>query len=129
MRAGGFDPVECYKKNYVGEGDVYTWRDGRQWQAHSVNYVKAIEAAAEKFGWKDKWKGWGVPTWESEDGRFVRGVGCGIIGNADIGEDNTEAYVRVVPTSSVTRPTSCCRPTSPSPAWPAQQHRQDGSPR
>ena len=97
MRAGGFDPVECYKKNYVGEGDVYTWRDGRQWQAHSVNYVKAIEAAAEKFGWKDKWKGWGVPTWESEDGRFVRGVGCGIIGNADIGEDNIEAYVRVVP--------------------------------
>lgn len=97
MREGGFDPVECYKKNYVGEGDVYTWRDGRQWQAHSVNYVKAIEAAAEKFGWNDKWKGWGVPTWESEDGRFVRGVGCGIIGNADIGEDNTEAYVRVVP--------------------------------
>ena len=97
MRAGGFDPVECYKKNYVGEGDVYTWRDGRQWQAHSVNYVKAIEASAEKFGWKDKWKGWGVPTWESEDGRFVRGVGCGIIGNADIGEDNIEAYVRVVP--------------------------------
>lgn len=97
MREGGFDPVECYKKNYVGEGDVYTWRDGRQWQAHSVSYVKAIEAAAEKFGWKDKWKGWGVPTWTSDDGRYVRGVGCGIIGNADIGEDNTEAYVRVVP--------------------------------
>lgn len=97
MREGGFDPVECYKKNYVGEGDVYTWRDGRQWQAHSVSYVKAIEAAAEEFGWKDKWKGWGVPTWTSDDGRYVRGVGCGIIGNADIGEDNTEAYVRVVP--------------------------------
>lgn len=28
---------------------------------------------------------------------IVRGVGCGIIGNADIGEDNTEAYIRVVP--------------------------------
>ena len=97
MRAGSFDPVEVYKKNYVGEGDVYTWRDGRQWQAHSVNYVKAIEASSEKFGWKDKWKGWGKPTWTSGDGRFVRGVGCGIIGNADIGEDNTEAYVRIVP--------------------------------
>ena len=97
MRAGNFDPVECYKKNYVGEGDVYTWRDGRQWQAHSISYVKAIEAAAEKFGWKRRWKGWGVPSWTSEDGKKVRGVGCGIIGNADIGEDNTEAYVRVVP--------------------------------
>lgn len=97
MREGNFDPVEVYKKNYVCEGDEYTWRDGRHWRAHSVNYVKAIETAAEKFDWKNKWKGWGVPTWVSEDGKRVRGVGCGIIGNADIGEDNTEAYVRVVP--------------------------------
>jgi CO/xanthine dehydrogenase Mo-binding subunit len=97
MRAGNFDPVEVYKKNFVGDGDVYTWRDGREWKAHSVNYVKAIDTCAEKFNWKDKWKGWGTPTWTSEDGKIVRGVGCGIIGNADIGEDNTEAYVRVVP--------------------------------
>lgn len=97
MREGSFDPVEVYKKNYVSEGDYYTWRDGRRWQAHSVNYVKAIEEAAEKFHWTDKWRGWGVPTWSSEDGKRVRGVGVGIIGNADIGEDNTEAYVRVVP--------------------------------
>ena len=97
MRAGGFDPVECYKKNYVCDGDKITWRDGRVWQMHSVNYVKAIEAAADKFGWKDKWKGWGVPTWTSVDGKTVRGVGVGIIGNCDVGEDNTEAYVRVVP--------------------------------
>jgi CO/xanthine dehydrogenase Mo-binding subunit len=97
MREGNFDPVECFKKNYVCDGDYFTWRDGREWRAHSINYVPAIEAAAEKFGWKEKWKGWGVPTWTSEDGKRVRGVGCGVIGNADIGEDNTEAYVRVVP--------------------------------
>lgn len=97
MREGNFDPVEVFKKNYVGEGDIYTWRDGRQWQAHSISYVKAIEEAAEQFHWKEKWKGWGVPTWTSPDGKKVRGVGVGIIGNADIGEDNTEAYVRVVP--------------------------------
>lgn len=97
MREGNFDPVEVYKKNYVCEGDMITWRDGRQWKIHSVNYVNAIDAAAKKFGWKDKWKGWGVPTWESEDGKLVRGVGCGIIGNCDVGEDNTEAYVRIVP--------------------------------
>ena len=62
MRAGNFDPLECYKKNYVSDGDIYTWRDGRTWQAHSISYVKAMDAAAEKFGWKDKWKGWGNPT-------------------------------------------------------------------
>lgn len=95
MREGNFDPVEIYKKNYVSHGDEYTWRDGRTWKAHSVDYVKAIEQTAEKFDWKNKWKGWGIPT--SVNGNKVRGVGCGIIGNADIGEDNTEAYVRVVP--------------------------------
>ena len=79
MREGNLDPVEVFKKNYVGEGDIYTWRDGRQWQAHSVTYVKAIEEAAEQFQWKDKWKGWGVPTWTSPDGKKVHGVGVGII--------------------------------------------------
>lgn len=97
MREGSFDPVECYKKNYISDGDVYTWRDGRQWKAHSINYVKAMDIIAEKFDWKNRWKGWGVPTWTSEDGNIVRGVGCGIIGNADVGEDNNEVYVRVVP--------------------------------
>lgn len=95
MRKGNFDPVECFKKNYVSAGDEYTWRDGRRWKAHSVNYVKAIEETAERFGWKDKWKGWGIPT--SVNGSKACGVGCGIIGNADVGEDNCEAYVRVVP--------------------------------
>lgn len=97
MREGNFDPVEIFKKNYVSDGDIYTWRDGREWQAHSINYVDAIEKSAKKFHWKDKWKGWGVPTWTSEDGKIACGVGCGIIGNADVGEDNTEAYVRIVP--------------------------------
>lgn len=95
MREGNFDPVEVFKKNYVCDGDQYVWRDGRTWNAHSINYVKAMEATAEKFDWKNKWKGWGVPT--AVNGNKVRGVGVGIIGNADVGEDNTEAYVRAVP--------------------------------
>ncbi|MDR1580447.1 MAG: xanthine dehydrogenase family protein molybdopterin-binding subunit [Synergistaceae bacterium] len=97
MREGNFDPIECFKKNYVSAGDEYTWRDGRRWRATGVNYVNAIEASAAKFGWREKWKGWGIPTSVSEDGRYARGVGCGIIGNADVGEDQTECYVRIVP--------------------------------
>lgn len=97
MKEGNFDPVEVYKKNYVGHGDNYTWRDGRNWQAHSVRYEEAIEKLAQRFKWKEKWKGWGVPTWTSEDGKIVRGVGCGIIGNADVGEDYTETFVRIKP--------------------------------
>jgi CO/xanthine dehydrogenase Mo-binding subunit len=62
-----------------------------------VDYAPIIERAAEKFGWKETWKGWHTPTWTSEDGRYVRGVGCAVIGNADVGEDTSEAYVRIVP--------------------------------
>ncbi len=53
MREGNLDPVECYKKNYVSDGDVYTWRDGRQWKAYSIDYTKAIQSTADKFGWKE----------------------------------------------------------------------------
>jgi CO/xanthine dehydrogenase Mo-binding subunit len=97
MQEGDFDPVDIYKKNYVSDGDFYIWRDGLPWRAHTVNYVPIIERAAERFGWKETWKGWHKPTWTSEDGRYVRGVGCAIIGNADVGEDTSEAYVRIVP--------------------------------
>jgi len=97
MEAGNFDPVEVYKKNFVSDGDEYIWRDGRKWKAHDINYVPVIEAASKKFKWSDKWKGWGQPTWTSDDGNIVRGVGCACIGNADVGEDNTEAYVRIAP--------------------------------
>lgn len=97
MEAGGFDPIEVYKKNYISEGDRYNWRDGVLWQAHDVQYADFIQHSADKFNWKDKWKGWGKPTWVSDDGKKARGVGVGIIGNADVGEDYNEAYVRVMP--------------------------------
>lgn len=97
MKAGNFDPVDGFSKNYVSDGDTYIWRDGLPWRAHTVEYEGMIRRTAEKFGWKDKWKGWGVPTWTSEDGRYVRGVGMSAIGNADVGEDSCEAYVRVTP--------------------------------
>ncbi|MDL2217963.1 xanthine dehydrogenase family protein molybdopterin-binding subunit, partial [Christensenellaceae bacterium OttesenSCG-928-M15] len=97
MEAGNFDPVEVYKKNYIQDGDRFVWRDGINWKAHSMDYTAAIQAAADKFGWKDAWKGWGKPTWVSEDGKKRRGVGVGIIGNADAGEDNNEAIVRISP--------------------------------
>lgn len=97
MEAGGFDPVEVYKKNYISDGDRYQWRDGIYWKAHTVDYKQIIQACADKFGWKDKWKGWGKPSWVSPDGKRVRGIGCGVFGNADASEDNNEAYVKIDP--------------------------------
>ena len=94
MRKANVDPIETFKKNYVAPGDRFIWRDGRWWQSRSSNkYPETIQAAADYFGWKDKWNGWLVPT--RVEGRKSYGVGAGIIGNADIAEDNTEAYVRI----------------------------------
>ena len=95
MEKADLDPVEFFKKNFLKAGDGYYWRDGNWWVYRGVDYSKAMEKGAEVFGWKDKWKGWGKPT--VVDGVKRRGVGVGLHGNADIGEDESEAYVRLNP--------------------------------
>lgn len=90
MRAANIDPVEFYKNNFVGLGDGYYWRDSK-WYNCLVDYKEAIQKSAENFGWKDRWKGWLVPT--AVNGNKRIGVGCSIHGNADVGEDLSEAQV------------------------------------
>ena len=98
MKAGNFNPLEVFKKNYIEPGDNFTWRDGRNWLSRSSYFFpEAMQNAADLFGWDKKWVGWNKPYWVSEDGRKARGVGMGVIGNADISEDNTEAVVRIIP--------------------------------
>jgi CO/xanthine dehydrogenase Mo-binding subunit len=105
MREANVDPVESFKKNYIHGGQKYIWRDGRYWTCDpSINYDKAIDEAARKFRWKDRWKGWGVPTYVSPDGRIKRGIGLSICGNADVGESWTEGFVHVLP--RITEPKS-----------------------
>lgn len=98
MKEGNFNPLDVFKKNYIQPGDCFTWRDGRNWKSRSSYfYPEAMDKASDLIGWKDKWVGWNKPYWVSPDKRYARGVGMGVIGNADIGEDNTEAIVRIVP--------------------------------
>jgi CO/xanthine dehydrogenase Mo-binding subunit len=95
MRQANMNPLEVFKKNYISKGDKFIWRDGLWWQSRSsMMYPEAMQKTADVFGWDKKWKGWLVPT--SVNGRKAIGVGMGVIGNADVGEDNTEAFVRVV---------------------------------
>jgi len=89
------DPFQFLKKNYVKPGDGYFWRDGIWYTYRGVDYTEAMEKGAELFGWKEKWKGWLKPT--AINGTKRRGVGVGVHGNADIGEDASEAYVRLHP--------------------------------
>jgi len=98
MEKADLDPVEFFKKNFVKAGDGYYWRDGNWWVYRGVDYSKTMEKGAEVFGWKDKWMGWYKPT--AVDGMKRRGVGVGLHGNADVGEDESEAYVKLNPDST-----------------------------
>ncbi len=100
MEKAKLDPVEFFKKNYVKPGDGYYWRDGNWWVCRGVDYSKAIEEGAEVFGWREKWKGWLKPT-EVKGSKRI-GVGVGLHGNADVGEDVSEAYVRLDPNGTAT---------------------------
>jgi CO/xanthine dehydrogenase Mo-binding subunit len=95
MEKLGIDPFEFLKKHFVKPGDGYFWRDGIWYTYRGVDFTKAMDKGADLFGWKDKWKGWLKPT--AVDGTRRRGVGVGVHGNADIGEDASEAYVRLHP--------------------------------
>lgn len=95
MDKADLDPVEFFKKNYVKPGDGYTWRDGEHWVSRGKDYSEAMDKGAKAFGWKKKWKGWLKPT--AACGHKRTGIGVGIHGNADVGEDEAEAYVRLNP--------------------------------
>jgi xanthine dehydrogenase molybdenum-binding subunit len=95
MEKLGIDPFEFLKKNFVRPGDGYYWRDGEWYTYRGVDYSPAMDRGAEAFGWKEKWKGWLRPS--ATYGTKRRGVGVGVHGNADIGEDASEAYVRLEP--------------------------------
>lgn len=93
MMAIDMDPIEGFMKNVVTPGDLYTWRDGHDYICREVNYPPAIRKIADEFGWDDLWKGWLKPT--KVEGNKVTGVGTSLHLNADAGEDNSTAYVRI----------------------------------
>ena len=100
LEQGNIDPVEFFKKNYVKPGQGYCWRDGNQWVSKSKDYSEAIERGAQTFGWAERWRGWLKPSEINKNKRV--GVGVSVHGNADVGEDVSEAYVRLNPDATVT---------------------------
>jgi CO/xanthine dehydrogenase Mo-binding subunit len=106
MEKTGIDPLEFYKKNWVKPGDGYLWRDSDWNVCRSVDYRKAMEKGAKLFEWEKKWKGWLTPTAIEGSKRF--GVGVGVHGNADAGEDVSEAYVRLDPAGRAMIYSSVC---------------------
>ena len=93
LRQIDMDPVTFYKKNFCQAGDEYYWRTGHKYSNPVINYDKCFDVAAEKFGWYNKWKGWGVPT--RVEGSKAYGVGFSLHSSGDPQSDETFAYVRL----------------------------------
>jgi xanthine dehydrogenase molybdenum-binding subunit len=81
------DPVEFKLKNHWHTGDIchtsqevvfakLLFNKEPKVALTSSGLAECITKGAEKFGWKEKWKGWNTPS--SVDGDKVRGVGMGI---------------------------------------------------
>ena len=62
MEKAAVDPLEFFKKNFARPGDGYFWRDGIWYTYRGAEYWRAMEKGAERFGWREKWKGWLKPT-------------------------------------------------------------------
>jgi CO/xanthine dehydrogenase Mo-binding subunit len=93
MEKAGLDPFDVLKKNFVKPQGGYFWRDGKWYDYRGIDFSDAMDQGAERFRWKEKWKGWLTPS--AVDGTKRRGIGVGVHGNADIGEDSAEAYVQL----------------------------------
>lgn len=95
VKKAGLDPVKFLADNFAATGDGWYWRNQIWYNCREQNYAPAIYETAEKFGWKDKWVGWEKPY--KVVGRRAYGVGVSTHGNADVGEDDCVAYVRIDP--------------------------------
>ncbi len=89
----GIDPLDFMKKNFIKPGDCYLWRDANWYNYRGISFTEMMDKGAAVFGWKEKWKGWLQPT--TVCGNTRTGIGVGVHGNADVGEDVSEAYVRI----------------------------------
>lgn len=82
----GLDPVVYYEKNVLRHGERYynALNQKEPWQYNaSPDWKDTIHAAAEGFRWKDRFKGWGIPSRADKSRRY--GVGMGLSGHSDIG--------------------------------------------
>jgi xanthine dehydrogenase molybdenum-binding subunit len=96
------DPVEYFKKNVIEEGDKYVhcYEKLKVSTSAAPSFAPAIQKGAELFRWSERWKGWGKPS--MVDGDKWRGVGVGISGESDVGEQSSNKIVQLNPFGEVT---------------------------
>jgi xanthine dehydrogenase molybdenum-binding subunit len=73
----GIDPIQFKVKNGLRAGDTVSLEPG---VLCGGNMPDLVMKAAERFGWKEKWKGWGKPTFVRYSKRGGVGVALGTHG-------------------------------------------------
>lgn len=90
------DPVVYLEKNALHKGEEFhnACAKGEHWQKNkTADWPELVRQTAKAFGWKDRWQGWGKPTWVSPDGKKFRGLGVCAAGHSDTGGKTSNANV------------------------------------
>ncbi|MBQ3292309.1 MAG: xanthine dehydrogenase family protein molybdopterin-binding subunit [Mogibacterium sp.] len=96
------DPVEYFRRNRLKVGDEFyhAYMCSGMVKAAGPDALEMINKGAEKFRWDERWKGFGVPTYEDEN--VVRAVGVGFCGQSDVGEQLANENVNLTFDGGVT---------------------------
>ncbi|WP_274952839.1 xanthine dehydrogenase family protein molybdopterin-binding subunit [Angelakisella massiliensis] len=92
------DPVTYFEKNAMKLGERYhnAMAGPHFWQNNmAADWSNLVTETAKAFHWSERWKGWGVPTWVSADGKRARGVGVAAAGHSDTGGKPSNANVTI----------------------------------
>ena len=92
------DPMVFIEKNAMGLGERYynPMAGPHFWQYNvTCDWKNLVRETAAAFRWKERWPGWGKPTWVSKDGRFSRGIGVCSCGHSDTAERPSNANVTI----------------------------------
>ena len=89
------NPLDYFRKNRLKVGDrfFHAYMCSGFHQSAGPDPLDILDEGAKAFHWDERWKGYGVAT--SQEGNLVRGVGMGIAGQSDVGEQPSNENVQL----------------------------------
>ncbi len=95
----GIDPMDYLEKNVMALDDEYhnaMAPAGHRWVTNkSSDWANLVRETAKACRWKERWQGWGKPTWVSPDGKKRRGIGVCAAGHSDTGGKQSNCNVTI----------------------------------
>lgn len=98
------NPMDYFEKNALTLGERYhnAMAEPHPWQENkTADWANLVRETRKACHWDERWAGWGKPTWVSEDGKRVRGIGMCAAGHSDTGGKPSNANVTITGLGSV----------------------------